>query len=463
VVQVLTIGLLKQGKEQEALAFLHDLLRKDLPYSITEKRNILSSIARCYAKTKQYPLAEKYWLKALALSQQEGAMHSRYNAIGSLSSFYVTTGQYRKAIPYLKQLLAAPKGIIPLSNVAETELDCFKVDSAAGNYLSAIAHFRRHKALTDAIFTAAKTQQLQQLQVTYETGQKEQRIQLLTAKGLQQQSELKRTQTARNGILGGAALLSLLLGVSYNRYRAKRRSTALLEIKQREINQQNHALAAVLVEKDGLLEEKEWMLKEIHHRVKNNLQIISSLLNRQSHYLHDAPALAAIRESQNRVQAMALIHQKLYQTDNLARVNMQDYTQEILARLVDSFDRRTTVGQQVQAAGMNLEVALATPVGLIINEAVTNTLKHAFPDSHAGTIAVGLRQLADGRYELTVADDGIGLPLGFDVQASGSLGLTIIQGLSKQLHGQLTIEGTGGVYLRLLFAAERLAHAPKTG
>ncbi|WP_317198243.1 sensor histidine kinase, partial [Hymenobacter terricola] len=130
-----------------------------------------------------------------------------------------------------------------------------------------------------------------------------------------------------------------LLGVSYSRYRVKQRSTALLEIQQREINQQNQALEQVLGEKDellgekdGLLEEKEWMLKEIHHRVKNNLQIISSLLSRQSHYLRDAPALAAIRESQNRVQAMALIHQKLYQSDSLARVNMQDYTREIVAR-----------------------------------------------------------------------------------------------------------------------------------
>jgi two-component sensor histidine kinase/tetratricopeptide (TPR) repeat protein len=462
----LTKGLVDQGKIGEALAFLQEFGQRKPRLTARGRKALAESLAYCYIAQKQYLRAEQYLLQSIALNSQVD-FYEALPAGQTLSQVYLLMGQYGKARPYLQQLLAVPKGVLPASILASVHLASFKVDSAQGHYVAAIGHLRRHNALVDSIFTAAKTRQVEELQVKYQTGQQKQRIQLLTERGRRQQSELQRAQTTRNSLLAGAGLLTLLLGVSYNRYRVKQRGAELLARKQQEINRKNEVLEQVLGEKNGLLAEKsellteqdkllaekEWMLKEIHHRVKNNLQIISSLLNTQSLYLGDAPAQAAIRDSRNRVQAMALIHQKLYQSDSLARVNMQEYTQEIVSHLVDSFDGQARIQQRLDLFTVSLDVALATPISLIINEAVTNSLKHAFSPNQAGTIAIGLFQLAPQRYQLTIDDDGVGLPAGFDVHACRSMGLTIIKGLSSQLHGQLTIAEAGGVRLALDFAA----------
>ena len=223
----------------------------------------------------------------------------------------------------------------------------FKVDSAQGNYPSAIHHFPvGPKPSTTPSLTKPEAGCSRSYKIQYDTREKEQNIVLLSKQSELQQSALKRAQTTRNTLMVGGVLLVSLLGVSYNRYRLKQRSNQLLEVKQLEINQKNQSLQQVLTEKEALLVEKEWMLKEIHHRVKNNLQIITSLLNAQSDYLHDATALAAIRESQNRVQAMALIHQKLYQSEQLASVDMAEYVTEVVDYLLESFNRHASRSNQ---------------------------------------------------------------------------------------------------------------------
>ncbi|TGD77538.1 sensor histidine kinase, partial [Hymenobacter wooponensis] len=170
-----------------------------------------------------------------------------------------------------------------------------------------------------------------------------------------------------------------------------------------------------------------------------------------SRHLHDPQAVAAIRESQNRVQVMALLHQKLYQADHLGRVNLADYAREIVTYLVESFDRQRSVQVQLDLAPIELETTVATPLGLIINEAVTNTLKHAFPPPRRGTLTVSLVSLGPQQYQLTITDDGVGLPPGFELTRSRSLGMVIIKGLSRQLDGQLAVSTAGGVHISLQF------------
>ena len=473
LVKNLTKALIKQKQEEEALQFLQRISRINLRLNPRDRMILAESMGECYTALHQLKRAEKYYLQSVQwnnqLEQWEGLP-----AYGGIGRFYVTTRQYRKAGPYIRSVLAAPTGMVPPSVIQEFHLLQFKVDSAAGNYLAAIVHFRQHKALADSIFSAVKNRQLEELQVQYETSQKEQRIQLLIAKGERQQSELKRAQTTRNAIIAGAILLVGLLGVSYNRYRLKQRNNQLLEAKQQlleskqiEINDKNLALEKVLDEKDALLGEKEellvekeWMLKEIHHRVKNNLQIISSMLSSQSNYLHDPTSLAALRESQNRVQTMALIHQKLYQSESLARVNMQEFVREIVDHLLESFNCEYSVWTHLNILAVELEVAMAMPVGLIINEAMTNALKYAFPQNRRGTIAIELTSLNNQLYQVSIADDGIGLPPGFEFEHSPTLGLTMIKGLSKQLHGKLTFSQEGGVRISLQFEVAKTLRRP---
>ena len=283
---------------------------------------------------------------------------------------------------------------------------------------------------------------------------------LLTRQSLLQQANLRQREGQRNALLAGTVLLALLLGLGYNRYRLKQRSNCLLEAKQEEIFSQNKFLEEVLMEKSGLLEEKEWMLKEIHHRVKNNLQIIGSLLRSQAVYLKDGVALSAVRESRNRVHSMALIHQKLYQNDRLTGVPMEAYIREIVDHLLASFDCEDVVRTELAVAAVELDVALAVPVGLILNEAITNTLKYAFPTGRGGRLGIGLEEMpTTGHYRLSICDDGVGLPAGFEPQQSRTLGLELIRGLSKQIGGHLDVTSAHGVHIRLEF--DQLVQAPR--
>ncbi len=425
-------ALLKQGKPQEALLFLQYISRKNLPFRPQEKSVIAESIGECYTAMHQYKQAETYYKKSMEAAKQ-GAKWDVLVACAGISRFYIATAQYTKADACLNQLLAAPAGLVPLNILMEVHWMGFKADSAAGNYLSAIAHFRQHKALSDSIFSASRSRQLEELQMQYEISNKEQQIQLLTAKGQRQQSELKQEQITRNSFIAGAILLAGLLGIGFNRYRLKQKSNQQLQVQQAEITYKNEALR-------DLVAEKEWLLKEIHHRVKNNLQIITSLLHSQGMYLTDQAAVSAIRESQNRVHAMALLHQKLYQSERIATtITMADYIEEIVDYLISSFNRQNTIQKRITIASVELDVTYAVPLGLIINEAITNSLKYGFPAHQPGTVTVRLTPLDSLTYQLTVSDDGVGLPADFNPSKSRSLGMSLIRGLSKQIGGRLRI------------------------
>lgn len=200
------------------------------------------------------------------------------------------------------------------------------------------------------------------------------------------------------------------------------------------------------------LREKEILLKEIHHRVKNNLQIISSLLNLQSAHIRDPRALEVFKEGQGRVRSMALIHEKLYQSDDLARVDFSEYIRNLAAYLFRSYEVHAgAVALNVEAEDVLLGVDTAIPCGLIINELVSNSLKHAFPGGGGGSINIRLRPAGAERLTLTVADDGVGLPEGFDVRATPSLGLQLVNTLARQLGGDVLVGGCAGAEFSITF------------
>ncbi|GAB3786298.1 hypothetical protein GCM10028818_49460 [Spirosoma horti] len=442
---VISQDLIKQKKPREALQLITNLVREIPTNTFIQKACVAQNLAYCYDALKNYSLAEKYYLETLSwYARNNMNSEASQQAQKDIGAFYLKHNEFAKAGSHLREALRFSPQENALSTLKDIHFMLFKVDSAIGNYIPAITHFRLHKALNDSIFNEAKSKQIASLQIQYDTHKKEQDIALLTKQSKLQQSELKRGETTRNAIIAGSLLLACLLGVSYNRYQLKQRSHRLLQAQQEEINQKNQSLS-------HLLDEKEWMLREIHHRVKNNLQIITSMLNAQSGFLHDSTASTAIRESQNRVHAMAIIHQKLYQSDNLSQVDMQEYIHEIVEHLIESFDQQVHVQERLTIANIQLDVNLATPLGLIINEAVTNSLKYAFPHQRSGSIAVGLNKIDSHAYLLTIADDGVGLPAGFVIERSNTLGLTMIQGLSKQINGVLSIRQESGVQISLQF------------
>ena len=203
------------------------------------------------------------------------------------------------------------------------------------------------------------------------------------------------------------------------------------------------------------LQEKEILLGEIHHRVKNNLQVIYSLLSIQSEYVQDIRYNNIFKDCQNQIMSMAMVHEILYQTKDLANIKLVNYIKTLVDGLYSTYGiNKRQIAYHLDIEEILLGVDNAIIIGLLINELVSNALKHAFPDSREGNITIGLHELEDDTYELMVKDDGIGLPEGFDIDNLSTFGLQMIQVLAEgKLHGKVTVHSNGGTEFRIHFAS----------
>jgi two-component sensor histidine kinase/HAMP domain-containing protein len=217
-----------------------------------------------------------------------------------------------------------------------------------------------------------------------------------------------------------------------------------------------------LNEKTALLQEKEVLLKEIHHRVKNNLQVISSLLNLQASQVKDTGALRSLRDSHTRVRSMALIHEKLYNSKSLARIDFGEYMQSLATDLFRSYQREPgDIQLKIEAEEIYLDLDQAIPCGLILNELMTNTLKYAFPDNRNGTIRVELHTGPNQTVRLRVADNGVGLADGVNIEKPDSLGWQLIHSLTRQLNGDLRADGSNGLNVEVSFDTQWTGELPE--
>jgi PAS domain S-box-containing protein len=205
------------------------------------------------------------------------------------------------------------------------------------------------------------------------------------------------------------------------------------------------------------LKEKEVLLKEIHHRVKNNLGIVSSLLQMQSRRTQDHQATAILRDSQNRIASIALVHEKLYRSNDLANIDFAQYIPDLTTHLFDSYNVSSNcIRLNIQVEDVSLDIETAIPCGLIINELVSNALKYAFPQNRGGEIQVRLFQQKDQSLTLIVQDNGIGLPAEFDSKKAKTLGITLVQGLVKQLRGKLEVQSQAGTEFKISCISSRV-------
>ncbi len=201
------------------------------------------------------------------------------------------------------------------------------------------------------------------------------------------------------------------------------------------------------------LKEKEMLLKEIHHRVKNNMQIVSSLLDHQTQFIKDKNVIEIFTESQNRIASMALVHEKLYQSKDLARIDLYDYLSDLVANLFQSYVKNSgKIKLNMNIENIQLDIDLAIPCGLIINELVTNSLKYAFPAGRVGEITIQFRKTAENMLELVISDNGIGIPIDLDFRKTGSLGLHLVTILAEnQLHGEINLNRKEGTEFTIKF------------
>jgi two-component sensor histidine kinase len=411
------------------------------PKSNFDRRYIESALGNCYLELKQFDSAELHLLNVIKY-RNEDRLFNFLDIKIRLGQTYVGWGKYKKAKPYLDECLAS--GIFSMTGLARLYYLLYKVDSATGNYVRAIDYLLKHKDVENEIYKEAKIRATGELQIKYETDKKDREIRIKEQDILLKQAELKTVSWLKDVTLVGILMLFIILGLLYNQYRIKQKSN-------KEISSKNLTL-------EHLLEEKEWLLKEVHHRVKNNLHTIMSLLQSQSAYLKD-DALRAVQNSQHRVYAMSLIHQKLYQNEE-STINMMLYLPELLEYLRDSFDIKQQIQITTDIRDIHLDISKAIPVGLILNEAVTNAIKYAFPNSRRGEITIGMERIADKRIRLSIADNGIGMPGNWNKMQRDSLGLRLMKGLSDDVRGDFSINNTNGTRITVEFQEELFYFEP---
>jgi two-component sensor histidine kinase len=272
-----------------------------------------------------------------------------------------------------------------------------------------------------------------ELETRYETAKKEKEISDLALENQKVSYQLEARENQTKFYIAAIAALFLLAVFIGWRYRYKQKLHDLLKEKNELVT--------------ASLEQRETLLKEIHHRVKNNLQVISSLLNLQARFIKDETAIDAVKEGRNRVKSMAMIHQKLYQGDNLTGVSIQEY----IENLVDSLEKSYGISYEKVESRLDIEpivldIDTMIPLGLILNELVSNTYKYAFPGNKTGSLHITLKK-KDQNLLLTVSDDGIGYdPEGS--KKSQSFGLTLIQSLMEKLKADMeVVHQNGTAYL----------------
>ncbi|HNP25040.1 MAG TPA: histidine kinase dimerization/phosphoacceptor domain -containing protein [Panacibacter sp.] len=451
---------------------------KDMDYSFT-----LYVIGNNYMALNDYPKAVAYYNRASAMSEEYGFYNNLADIYIALADLYTVTRDYTKAqvainnaIRYsdlldnnfllmrswlskgklenlTRQSQAAVQSLQTCLQIAtdsfhdkfflqQVYVELANAYAATNDFKNAFAAFRKHDQLEDSVFTAESDERVATLQTELEVAQKENTIEAQN-QAISQQKNLQLIT------LVAAAFLVLFLILLYRNYSHKKRANTKLEALNEILEQKNSQL-------DKRNAENELLLKEIHHRVKNNLEIVSGLLALQAAQTDHPSAQAVMQASQNRVLSMGIIHQKLYQKGNLAAIEMKDYFQNLGESILDTFNATNRVCLQCEMQPIELDVDTAVPLGLIANELLTNALKYAFPGEENGKITISLAYSA-GKNELVflLSDNGIGKSENLPAKGTG-FGTDLVNLLVQQLEGRLTTNNGNGTSITIHF--KKTAH-----
>jgi two-component sensor histidine kinase len=447
------------NKPKEALRFAKSVPRKYLAQSGKESDSFVPlAYMQIYIALNHLKEAGTYRDRLIEFLNRKAFQPGlKSNLNTELAKFYLASKNYFEALRYLK-LNEKITTKSPHQTLANYRL-WHAVDTAMHNYKDANEHFLKFFAIHDSLFNEKKNRQIQQLQVQYESEKKEseikiknQRILFLTASDRLQKAELTKTRLIKDVTIAVISFLLVITALIYKQYLSNQVINKIMLQTQETTLSQNRLINQKNLELQFLVEEKEWLLKEVHHRVKNNLQTIICLLESQAAYLEN-DALKAIETSQNRIYTMSLIHQKLYQSEDIQTIDMALYISELIHYLKDSFNIASyKVSFRVRIDPIGLDAVIAIPLALIINEAITNSIKYAFPGDVRGEISILLEDLGE-IVKLEISDNGIGMTKDDKDFSPNSLGFQLIRGLTKEINGTVNIDSNirKGVKISLLF------------
>lgn len=404
------------------------------------------NIASALAKRKKYKEAIPPLKKDIYYSLKAKNLLSASNSYNLIAECYLELKDYKMARKYIdscKPLIAEIEELSPTLSNMLVEAKYYKY---TGNLNKAAEFYDKYIHYKDSVTKTDNENKLINQQVSFELYQKES---LLTEKEkIIQKNKLisEHQKTQRSYLLLGIAVLFFIILLLVINTQMNKRRQAELFIKNKHIVQQKTAI-------ENALKEKEFLIKEIHHRVKNNLQIISSMLNLQAETIDNAAAKEVLQESRLRINSMALIHQLLYSKNNMLNVSIADYLNTLLSQIEKSYNSVSSkIVTDLKCDRVNVDLDTAIPLGLIVNELVTNCYKHAFNKDVSGIINVTFtKNEADNTFTLSVHDNG----KGFDASKlkTHSLGMELIQMLAEQLNSKLVFTNNNGTLAQINFPA----------
>ncbi|SEL34320.1 tetratricopeptide repeat-containing sensor histidine kinase [Parapedobacter koreensis] len=358
--------------------------------------------------------------KPLINSVKSKQLQEAYQLLHATELYFL--GDYNSALTICETLYAQLDGNKQQEEWREARSLHFKVLYALGDVRQADSLFDNYEYIKDSLYTAQYIGQGMEMSENYKLEKFERQIR-------EQELQLSNTNYQRYGFIAGIVVLLTILIILYFHFREKDKLAHRVAIKNAEVSVQNEILKQAN-------RQNEMLLREIHHRVKNNLQIINSLLNLQSRKTTNQEVMAMMQESSSRINSIALIHNKLYQQQSLNRLNIQEYIEQLGAHLLSIYNvGKKSVRFKVEANNVSLDIDTAIPIGLILTELMTNSLKYAFVDREEGEIYVHVKHEGEKDYELIFKDNGVGIPETKFAQTNETLGFRLINSLTRQLAG----------------------------
>lgn len=377
---------------------------------------------------KKYDDALSWYQKAIDI---RNTLSSHYNICESnisMGGVLLDMGKYREAIPFASEILKYKDIHNSLSQEQSAHRILALCYEKLGQQQLALDHYKNYKSVSDSIYSKDKINALADSEAKFKKNDLDREIDLLN-----KEKELTELKLSEQKMIIGSAIIGLIFLTLI--------SLIITKLYQ-NIKNKNKIISSALKDKDILL-------REIHHRVKNNLQVISSLLSLQSRQINDIHVQQAINEGRNRVRSMALIHQNLYQNENLTGVHVHEYLQKLISELFSTYNtNQNNVSLVLDVDDLNLDVDTMIPLGLVINELVSNCLKHAFVGKEKGTISVSLKE-SKSRLVLKVSDDGVGMQSD-NMDASKSFGNRLIKAFSQKLKADLSYNTNHGTQIQMI-------------
>jgi len=408
-----------------------------------------NSKAAIYKRQHHYDRAIQEYEKALDMIPSNGLKRLQISVINNYTTIRLelpnnTKKDYREIIQLAEKSYRLSKETGLIQNRSIAAMILFQAYSENKQFEKAYPFGAEHIELNDSLKNQARTDALIEQQTKFETEKKELEIDLLN-----KENELISSQIEQNNmvnskqqliiylLIGGVITIAGFLSITLRFYRTQQKSNEELEKSNKTILKQK--------------EEKDILLKEIHHRVKNNLQIIWSLLDLQSNSINDSYVKEAINDGKNRVNSMATIHQMLYQNDDAGNISFDEYIRKLIQQIMSTHNHAKNIALHIEIPkGLKFDIDTSIPLGLIVTELFTNSLKYG-TDANTGSISIRLKQVKGTDYVLLINDNGPGLPEGFDIKKSKSLGLRLVKNLCKQIKGEFLTENNNGTQFMINF------------